>query len=92
MKHTLLTLILASCFSLSANAENCHTLMGGCSLEENLATSDHMRSQIQNRVLPQTNMPAASTGTSTGKAKNAVASKKPSQPGIMKAINKTIVK
>ncbi len=92
MKFNFFALILVSTFSLGANAANCNTLMGGCPLDENLATSDHMRSQIQNRVLPQTNMPLASTTANTGKSKNTVASKKSGQTGIMRTINKTIVK
>ncbi len=92
MKFNTLAFILISSFSLSANAANCNTLMGGCPLEQNLATSDHMRSQIQNRVLPQTNMPAASTSVSNGKSKNTVANKKPNQSGIMQTIKQTIVK
>ena len=93
MKFTLLALILASTFSLSANAGNCNTLMGGCPLETNLVTSDHMRSQIQNRVLPQTNNPAVTNTVSTGKNQNTVASKKSAgQSSIMQTISKSVVK
>lgn len=93
LKITFIALVLAT-FSFTAHAYECNTVMGGCPTDTSQATSAHMRSDTgikmehTPKVLPsKTVVTPAANG-----AQNTLESKKSNGQGLMKTLNKTILK